>query len=201
MHKVITLLSSIFKMKTKQTIIIIGAGGIMGAEIAKDLSKGNYRLLLNDKSAGRLTGVLDEILEANPFADAEIMDCSFEGCWEADIIILTVPPLEEEEVASIIKEVANQKIVVSFSNRSNENQNSVEDCEVTAGKALQEVLPHSKIIKVFNIVTLEELKITSKGNTKRDIRIMGDDKEALDTIHELFQTTNLYPIKTNEKIN
>ena len=167
-------------MKTKQTIIVIGANGRIGTEIAKGLSKGNYRLLLNDKSSDQVSNVLNEILEANPIADAEISDCSFEGCWEADIIILAIPDSEEEEVAQKIKEVANQKIVVSISDMRGENQTPLAYCEMATGKALQKMLPHSKVIKAFNILSI-----------KKEMLITGTDKEALDTIHELFQIANL----------
>lgn len=175
-------------MRTKQTIIVIGVKGRIGTEIAKGLSKGNYKLLLNDKSSDQVSNVLNEILEANPFADAEIIDCSFEGCWEADIIILAIPVRAEEEVVKKIKDVANQKIVVSISDLPRENQTSLGDCEMTAGKALQKLLPHSKVIKAFYTV-------------KREMLITSDDKDALENIIELLQMANLHPIKTTENFN
>lgn len=170
-------------MKTKQTIIIIGANSQIGSDIAKDLSKGNCKLLLNDKSIDQLTSVLDEILLVYPFADAEIIDCSFEGCWEADIIILAIPAMAEEEVVKKIKEVANQKIVLSISNFTGENQTGLKTSGITLAKALRKMLPHSKVIKAFYTV-------------KREMLITSDDNDALETISELLQTANLHLIKT-----
>ncbi len=74
-------------MRTKQTIMIIGASGRMGSAISKSLSGGNYRLLLNGKNHDKINELVNEIDVTNPSADVEGIDCSFDGCWEADINI------------------------------------------------------------------------------------------------------------------
>ncbi len=159
-------------MRTKQTVIIIGAASEPGSFIAKSLSQGNYRLLLNDKDQVRLNELREEIIEKNSCADAEAIDCSFEGCWEADIIICAVSSDEQKELASRIREVANQKIVISFTDLSGK------DVE------LQTLLPNSKIVNVD-----AEVFYGSNADGKPvNPLIAGDDHETLQTIAELFTT-------------
>ena len=71
-----------------------------------------------------------------------------DGCWEADIIILDISDDEQQEVVELIKEVATQKIVVSFS----ENENN----------ELQALLKYSKVVKVFNAINSPALSFWGK---------------------------------------
>src|SRR5215213_4819713 len=96
------------QMRTKQTIAVIGASDKIGAAISKNLSTGNYRILLCSNEQTEVDTVLNEIKNNNPSADVEKIACSTEASWEADIIISAVPYVAEKEVAEHIKEVANQ---------------------------------------------------------------------------------------------
>ncbi len=158
-------------MHTKQTIIVIGASNEPGSFIAKSLSHGNYRLLINDRDPVRLNKLREEIIEKNSCADVETMDCSFEGCWEADIIICAVSSDEQQEVANRIREVANQKIVISF----NTNPNG-------KNEDLQTLLPNSKIVNVDAGVFYRSIADGQQVNAL----ITGNDGEALQTVAELF---------------
>ncbi len=160
-------------MHTKQTIIIIGASSEPGSFIAKSLSQGNYRLLLNDRDQVRLNELKEEIIEKKSCSDVEAMDCSFEGCWEADIIICAVSSDEEKKVADRIREVANQKIVISF-NTNSEGKN----------EELQTLLPNSKIVNVNAKSFFRDIADGQRVN----VQILGNNDEALQTVAELFTT-------------
>ncbi|MEO8111639.1 MAG: NAD(P)-binding domain-containing protein [Ginsengibacter sp.] len=157
-------------MHTKQTIMIIGASSERGSFIAKSLSQGNYRLLLNDRDNVRLNELREEIVEKNSCADVETIDCSFEGCWEADIIISAISSDEQQEVANRIREVANQKIVISFTDQAEKNEE------------LQALLPYSKVL------TMDACAFSGNiaGRQQIDVLMAGDNEEALQTVTELF---------------
>src|SRR5690606_8727846 len=104
-----------------QTIAIIGATGNMGSAISKSLAKGNYRLLLKSNDVEKLSSLVGDILDVYPTADIEGMVCSKNASWEADIIINAVPFEADKEVAERIREVANQKIVISIANPLNQS--------------------------------------------------------------------------------
>ena len=181
-------------MKTKQTIAIIGATGNMGAAISKSLSKGNYRLLLC-ANLGKAQMLAEEIKSINASADIEAQDCLQEASWEADIIIAAVPFEAEKEVAENIKEMTNQKIVISIANPINSTYTGlVTSPDTSAAEELQKLLPNSKVIKAFNTTFAADFSTPVIDGKQLDAFIAGNDAEALQTVVELVSTAGFNPI-------
>lgn len=182
-------------MLTKQTIAVIGASGNMGSAISKGLSKGNYRLLLCADDKGKVQEVASNIKSNNASAEVEVIDCSEQASWEADIIIAAVPYGAEKEVASKIKEVANQKIVISIANPLNETYNGlVTSSDTSAAEELQKLLPNSKVIKAFNTTFAADFTTPVIDGKQVDAFIAGNDEEALQTVSQLVTTAGFNPI-------
>ncbi len=182
-------------MQTKQTISIIGATGNMGSAIAKSLVKGNYRLLLKANSADKLDELVKDIQQINPAADVEAMACPKDAGWEADIIILAVPYQAEKEIAQKIKEVANQKIVISIANPLNETYDGLVTSEDTsAAEELQKLLPNSKVVKAFNTSFAANFNTPVIDGKQADAFVAGNDREAVSTVSELVSTAGFRPI-------
>ena len=182
-------------MKTKQTIAVIGATGNMGAAISKSLSKGNYRLLLKANKQEELNALVKEIETNNANADVEAAVCPTEAGWEADIIILAVPFEAEKEIAAKIKEVSNQKIVISIANPLNKTYNGlVTATDTSAAEELQKLLPDSKVIKAFNTSFAANFSSPVIDGKQADAFIAGNDEEALQTVSELVATTGFNPV-------
>jgi NADPH-dependent F420 reductase len=182
-------------MRTKQTIAIIGASGTMGSAIAKSLCKGNYKLLLCSNEPGKIETLIHDIKSTNSLADVEISDCFKEACWEADIIIAAVPYASEQELAERIKEVANQKIVISIANPLNETYTGlITAADTSAAEELQKLLPHSKVIKAFNTTFAADFSTAVIDRKKIDAFIAGNDEDALETVSELVSTAGFNPV-------
>jgi NADPH-dependent F420 reductase len=182
-------------MKTKQTIAVIGASGNMGSAISKSLSKGNYRLLLCSDDKGKVQAILTDIKSSNAASDVEVIDCSAQASWEADIIIAAVPYEAQKDVAEKIKEVANQKIVISIANPLNETYNGLVTAPDTiSAEELQKLLPNSKVIKAFNTTFAGDFSTPVIGGQQVDAFIAGNDEEALQTVSELVTTAGFNPI-------
>lgn len=182
-------------MKTKQTIAVIGASGNMGSAISKSLSKGNYRLLLCSDDKGKVQAILTDIKSSNAASDVEVIDCSAQASWEADIIIAAVPYEAQKDVAEKIKEVANQKIVISIANPLNETYNGLVTApDTSAAEELQKLLPNSKVIKAFNTTFAADFSTPVIGGQQVDAFIAGNDEEALQTVSELVTTAGFNPI-------
>jgi len=182
-------------MNTKQTIAVIGASGNMGSAISKSLSKGNNRLLLFSNEKEKVEAVVNDIKKNNPSADAEAMECPTNASWEADVIILAVPYQAEKEIAEKIKEVANQKIVISIANPLNETFNGLVTAPGTsAAEELQKLLPNSKVIKAFNTTFAADFASPVIDGKQADAFIAGEDEEALHTVAELVTTAGFNPI-------
>lgn len=182
-------------MQTKQTITVIGATGKMGSAISKSLSKGNYRLLLRAKDQGKVQELVNEIKAINPSADVEGIECPVNATWEADIIIVAVPYSAEKEIAEKIKEMANQKIVISISNPLNETYNGlVTSPGTSSAEELQKLLPNSKVVKAFNTTFAANFSTPVIDGKQTDAFIAGNDEEALHTVSELVGTAGFNPI-------
>ena len=182
-------------MPTKQTIAIIGATGNMGSAISKSLSKGNYRLLLGASDQEKLAVLVKEIKTGNPSADIEGIGCPVDASWEADIIIAAVPYEAEKDVAEKIREVANQKIVISIANPLNGTYNGlVTDPSTSAAEELQKLLPNSKVVKAFNTTFAADFAGPVIEGKKTDSFVAGNDEEAVQTVSELVSTAGFSPV-------
>ena len=182
-------------MQTKQTIAVIGATGNMGSAISKSLSKGNYRLLLGAADQEKLETLVNEIRSSNASAEVEGINCPIDASWEADIIIAAVPFNAEKEIAEKIRDVANQKIVISIANPLNETYDGlVTDPGTSAAEELQKLLPNSKVVKAFNTTFAADFNTPVIDGKKADAFIAGDDDEAVKTVSELVSTVGFNPI-------
>jgi len=180
---------------TKQTIAIVGASGSMGSAIAKSIAGGNYRLLLFDTNLEQLGSLSEEIQQNHPEADFEHMSCPHESSWEADIIILALPHSAEKEMAEKIRDVANQKIVISIANPIDQNFSTLTTKpETSAAEELQQWLPHSKVIKAFNTTFAADFEQPVIDGKQTDAFIAGDDEDALKTVTEIVETVGFNPI-------
>ncbi len=182
-------------MQTKQTIAVIGATGNMGSAISKSIAKGPYRLLLKANKPEELDALVKDIKSRNPDADVEAVLCPTEASWEADIIILAVPFEAEQDIAAKIKDVANQKIVISIANPLNETYDGlVTAAGTSAAEALQKLLPNSKVIKAFNTSFAADFSTPVIDGKQADDFIAGNDEEALQTVSELVATAGFNPV-------
>jgi len=182
-------------MKIKQTIAVIGATGNMGSAISKSLSKGNYKLLLCANEQDKVQTLVQQIKLQNSSADVEAVDCSTEASWEADIIILALPYEAEKEVAEKIREMANQKIVISIANPLNSSYNGlVTAVDTSAAEELQKLLPNSKVIKAFNTTFAADFTTPVIDGKQVDAFVAGNDEDALQTVSELVTTAGFNPI-------
>lgn len=179
-------------MATKQSIAIIGASGNMGTALAKSLAGKNYRLLLIANQHEKVQQLIDEIRAVRPDAEMESMNCPFDACWEADIIIPAVPYRAENEVAQRIREVATQKIVLSISNPENENDD--EPAGISAAEELQKLLPYSKVVKAFNTVFANDFLQPVTDRKQTDCFIAGNEMESLQTVCALVAAAGFNPV-------
>jgi 8-hydroxy-5-deazaflavin:NADPH oxidoreductase len=186
-------------MNTRKIIAIIGATGNMGSAISRSLSKGNYQLLLCSNEPLKALDIVADIKKSNPAADVEAVDCAAQASWEADIIIAAVPYAAEREVAEKIREVANQKIVISIANPLNDTYDALVTApDTSAAEELQRLLPNSKVVKAFNTTFAADFQTPVIAGKQVDAFIAGNDEEALETVSELVSTAGFNPVLAGE---
>ena len=182
-------------MSTKQVVAVIGASGNMGSAIAKAISKGNYRVLLQSENLSKVQCVIDEIKKNNPGSDVDVVAYPMDASWEADIIILAIPYLAEKDVAQDISKVVNQKIVVSVSNPVNDTCTALltSPC-ASAAEELQNRLPYSKVIKAFNTTSTNSFNRPVINGQQLDCFIAGDNEDALQSVYYLVKAAGFNPV-------
>lgn len=185
-------------MKTKQTIAVIGATGNMGSAISKNLAKGNYRLLLCANDKEKLQSLTNDI-KKSATAEVESIECTANVSWEADIIIVAVPYQAESDVAGKIKQVANQKIVVSISNPLNSTYNGLLTApDTSAAEELQKLLPNSKVVKAFNTTFASDFATPVIAGKQVDAFVAGSDAQSVQIVSELVKAAGFNPIVAGE---
>ncbi|HLR76022.1 MAG TPA: NAD(P)-binding domain-containing protein [Balneolaceae bacterium] len=178
---------------TKQTIAITGADGKIGTALAKRIAASNYRLLLLSNNATSGQSLAKQIKRAYSTADVKIMDCQYEACWEADIIIMAIPANELKKAADRIEEVATQKTVVYITALKDEALKAPETVQKSkTAKALEKMLPNSKIIE---LITTEQIFIDEKT---ADGFIIGRNENAIQNVYQLVNKAGINPIVVEE---
>ena len=181
-------------MNTKQVVAVIGASGKMGSALAKTISKGNYRILLNSSKTNKVECLLHEIKSNYSSADIDIVDNYVEIGWEADAVILAVPYEAEKEIAERMRSVVNQKVIISVSNPLKDHYDGLLTEGISAGEELQKHLPNAKVIKAFNTVFASDFYHPCVADQKLDCFIAGNDEDALELVHDLVKTAGFHPV-------
>ena len=177
------------------TVAIIGAAGHMGSGIARNLAKAGHRILLAGPRRDQLETLLATIKAITPNADVEILDCSHEASWEADVIIPAVPHAVQEDVAARIKDVVTGKIIISIANPLNATYDGLVTGPMTSGaEELAALLPHSKVVKAFNTVFAADFAAPILDGKTVDCFIAGDDDQAVATVSQLVQDAGFNPV-------
>jgi predicted dinucleotide-binding enzyme len=186
-------------MAHNKTIAIIGATGNVGSAIAKCLSTTSNRLLLMANEADALARLTSEIRLTSPTAEIDNATCAKEASWEADIIVVATSSVEGKEIAERIREVAIGKIVISVSQPINGYLNiAATPSNISAAEELQQLLPHSKVVKTFNTAfALDRFTPKSICNFA-DAFIAGNNGTAVDTVVDLVRSAGFNPIPVGD---
>jgi predicted dinucleotide-binding enzyme len=153
-----------------KTIAIIDATERIGATIARNIVKENYRLLLLSRHVNELKNLVKGITKRSPNADIDCMPCVGDASWEADVVVLTIPL--NNELVQKISPFVNRKIVVSI---SFENHAKIGE--------LEELLPGARIVKLD----------ASLGDDKEHVfaAIASNDPEALQVAQEIARFSRI----------
>ena len=182
-------------MEAKQTVAVFGASGNMGSAISKGIAKGPYRLLLISNDVDKLQNLQSDISKELPGADAEVIQTLIDARWKADIFILAVPYEAEADIVDEIKDLAQEKIVISIANPINKDLSGlVTKPGTSAAEELQKLLPGSKVVKAFNTTFAADFTHTVIDGKQVDCFIAGDDEQSVKTVSELIKTVGFNPI-------
>ncbi|MCW3089328.1 MAG: oxidoreductase [Ferruginibacter sp.] len=187
----------IMGMHVKQTILVIGSGA-QGKAIAASLANGNYHVLLSDKDFAKAEALVNGLKHDRQHCDVEAMQCFFDSAWESDMILLALCFSEQKEVATTIKEVVNQKILVSLVDPGASEKGNEISAEKQAG-LLQQLLPNTKIV---------QLETADPGTDHTDcskhlsgVILSGNDEKALEIVSSMLASVGVKSLLTKALSN
>lgn len=151
----------------KKTMTVLGDTGGFFPEGMKVLMKQDLRLLFVSEDEIRNCKLKSRLEHTETVAEVEFTSCERDGCWEADMILVTQPEKVFSAMFERIKEVATQKIVLAVYDNREKLDNSI----------LRQVLPHSKVVLLL------------VDSQKKEFSVFGDHPETKDEVQELFSGT------------
>jgi hypothetical protein len=161
-------------MSNRRTFAVLGVSETDSIFLAKQIAKTNP-VLLFDHDAVVLNTVYSQILLEYPNANAEMMICPTNACWEADVIIISNATATDSILIEKIRNVATGKIVLFLENKKNTNTSENTD------EKLQHLFPFSKVVHSFE----------SAVDFNNSLFLNGNDKEAVKNILTLFTSIGL----------
>jgi len=151
----------------KKTMAILGDTGKFSAVLMEVLVMQDFRLLFVSEDEAKNKKIKKQLEPLKTAAEIEFISCEREGCWEADIILLTRPENISTILIEKIKEVATQKIVLVVS----------EEKQQPDTPELEKLLPYSKVVEiVFN-------------PQEKEFSVSGKDAESRTNVQKIFEST------------
>lgn len=152
------------EMKVKETIAFIGETDEICSDLIQKLAAENYPLVLVAKEGNHFEKLSGQILNHKPDADIETIHCEREGCWEADVIVLTHAANPDPKLLEKIKEVVNQKILVYILNEKDRGPLTEE--EITISK---QILTNTEVVQVIADPVSKEMDISGTDEATTSI--------------------------------
>ena len=136
----------------KKTIAVIGSSNQSDTSTVSRLAALGYPILLADE---KWQCIKDSILKKHPEASVEVLECSHESAWQADIILLYLSN-EYKGLLEKIKTVVTGKIIINVVDHFQNNE-------------VQELLPFSKVINALVDFAPEVVSYTVKGENNQAV--------------------------------
>jgi hypothetical protein len=145
-----------------KSIAIFGATDKYASALAESVVSNNNRLLLFSDGNQEISDLRDQILLKIPSADIELLFCSAEASWQADIIILALSHDQQKMIAGGIEDFVTQKTLIAYADSPQEALN-----EAPSGD-LQDLLPNAHVISLHMECDQDQQIIFNSGGTNAE---------------------------------
>lgn len=172
-----------------KTIAVLGGTGPQGRGLARRFAAAGLSVVIGSRSAERatstandLTGATGETLRGADNADAARL---------GDIVIVAVPWDGHAALLAELAPVLSDKLVVDCVNPLGFDGKGAFALTVPEGSAAEQaaaLLPNSRVVAAFHHVSAVLLEDPTVDSLDTDVLVLGDDREATDTIRELVGT-------------
>jgi hypothetical protein len=125
-----------------KSIAIFGATDKFASVLAESVVSNNNRLLLFSDENQKIADLRNQILLKIPSADIELVFCSAEVSWQADMIIFALSQDQQQMIAGGIEDFVTQKTLIAYVDSDQDAING------TPTGDLQDLLPNAHVISL-----------------------------------------------------
>lgn len=170
----------------EMTVGVLGGTGAQGRGLAIRWAKAGLKVVIGSRNAERAQQAADEIKE---IAGGDVTGADNAGCAAASDLVLAALPWEghADTLKSLQTELAG-KIVIDCVNPLGFDEKGPYALPVEEGSAAQQaeqILPDSRVTAAFHHVSAVTLADLAVDHVDLDVLVLGDDREATDTVREL----------------
>ncbi|TDD03514.1 NADPH-dependent F420 reductase [Saccharopolyspora terrae] len=170
----------------EMTVGVLGGTGAQGRGLAIRWAKAGLKVVIGSRNAERAQQAADEIKE---IAGGDVTGADNAGCAAASDLVLAALPWEghADTLKALQTELAG-KIVIDCVNPLGFDKKGPYALPVEEGSAAQQaeqILPDSRVTAAFHHVSAVTLADLAVDHVDLDVLVLGDDREATDTVREL----------------
>ena len=169
------------------TVGVLGGTGPLGGGLARRFAAAGLAVVVGSRDAERGARIAAEILTDVPHGTVSGTD-NAETARRADLLVVAVPYEGHAELLGGLAELLAGKIVVDAVNPLGFDHHGAFALQVTEGSAAQQaaaLLPRSRVTAAFHHVSAPLLNDLSVPRVELDVLVLGDDREATDTVQDL----------------
>ncbi|MEU3645312.1 NADPH-dependent F420 reductase [Lentzea sp. NPDC034063] len=170
------------------TVGVLGGTGAQGKGLAIRWAKAGLKVIIGSRSADRAELAAKEIVEIAG-GDVRGADNS-DTAADSDIVLVAVPWDGHGDLLGSLRDQLAGKIVIDCVNPLGFDKQGPFALPVTEGSAAQQaelLLPESKVTAAFHHVSAVLLADLAVSEVDMDVLVLGDDREATDTVRELAE--------------
>ena len=167
---------------TGLTVGVLGGTGPQGKGLALRWAKAGIKVIIGSRSAERAAAVAAE-LGAGVSGEDNATTAA-----DADIVLVAVPWEGHAELLASLRDQLTGKIVIDCVNPLGFDKQGPFALPVEEGSAAQQaaaLLPESRVTAAFHHVSAVHLVDLSIAELGTDVLVLGDDREATDTVRAL----------------
>jgi NADPH-dependent F420 reductase len=161
---------------------VLGGTGDQGRGLARRLAMAGHHIIIGSRQATKAATAADELGLGTSGMSNE--DCA----RTADIVIVAVPWDGHAALLSNLREALSGKIVIDCVNPMGFDKQGAFALHVPEGSAAEQaaaLLDESRVVAAFHHVSAVLLMDESVPSIETDVLVLGDDREATDTVQAL----------------
>ena len=161
---------------------VLGGTGEQGRGLARRLAMAGHRVVIGSRDASRAAGIAAEI-------GFGVEGVSNEDCARTtDVVIVAVPWDGHAALLESLRDALAGKVVVDCVNPLGFDKQGAYALPVAEGSAAQQaagILEASRVVAAFHHISAVLLLDESVESIDTDVLVLGDDREATDTVQAL----------------